>query len=168
MRFAEAQMLPYDYESYGKEIMTYVDEIEKEAQKASAADAKRVDFAGLRAAVDGFTRAGAGLKSKGDALLGSSADAQALNDINRRLMLAERDLIEPAGLPDRPWFRHTIYAPGLYTGYGVKTIPGVREAVDAKNFDRAAAQAKVVIAALQRATRTLEGSAASSSGGARQ
>lgn len=167
MRFADAELLPYDYESYGKQIMTYVDEIEKEAQKASAADAKRVDFSGLRAAVDGFTRAGASLRMKGDSLLTSSAGAQALNDVNRRLVQAERDLIEPAGLPDRPWFRHTIYAPGLYTGYGVKTVPGVREAVDAKNFDRAAAQAKLVIAALQRATRTLEGSAGTGSGDGR-
>jgi N-acetylated-alpha-linked acidic dipeptidase len=60
-------------------------------------------------------------------------------------------------LPDRPWYRHVIYAPGLYTGYGVKTIPGVREAIDASNFTRAAEQAQVVIRALQRATRTLRG-----------
>ena len=78
--------------------------------------------------------------------------------MNHRLIMAERDLIEPAGLPDRPWYRHVIYAPGLYTGYGVKTIPGVREAVDAGNYTRAAEQAAIVIRALQRATRTLEGS----------
>jgi N-acetylated-alpha-linked acidic dipeptidase len=48
-----------------------------------------------------------------------------------------------------------IYAPGLYTGYGVKTIPGVREAVDSGNYARAAEQAQIVIRALQRATRTL-------------
>ena len=77
--------------------------------------------------------------------------------MNRRLIMAERDLIEPAGLPDRPWYRHVIYAPGLYTGYGVKTIPGVREAIDAGNYPRAAEQAAIVIRALQRATRTLEG-----------
>jgi N-acetylated-alpha-linked acidic dipeptidase len=77
--------------------------------------------------------------------------------LNQTLMKAERDLIEPAGLPDRPWYRHVIYAPGLYTGYGVKTIPGVREAIDASNFTRAAEQAQVVIRALQRATRTLRG-----------
>ena len=75
--------------------------------------------------------------------------------LNRRLMMAERDLIEPSGLPDRPWYRHVIYAPGLYTGYGVKTIPGVREAVDAGNYPRAAEQAVVVIRALKRATSTL-------------
>ena len=62
---------------------------------------------------------------------------------------------QPAGLPDRPWYRHVVYAPGLYTGYGVKTIPGVREAVDAGNYTRAAEQASIVIRALQRATRTL-------------
>jgi N-acetylated-alpha-linked acidic dipeptidase len=71
--------------------------------------------------------------------------------------MAERDLIEPAGLPDRPWYRHVIYAPGLYTGYGVKTIPGVREAVDAGNYARAAEQAALVIRALNRAAKTLQG-----------
>ena len=75
--------------------------------------------------------------------------------------MAERDLIEPAGLPDRPWYRHVIYAPGLYTGYGVKTIPGVREAVDAGNYARAAEQAAIVIRALQRATKTLQKGAGS-------
>ena len=75
--------------------------------------------------------------------------------MNRRLIMAERDLIEPAGLPDRPWYRHVIYAPGLYTGYGVKTIPGVREAIDSGNHARAAEQATLVIRALQRATKTL-------------
>jgi N-acetylated-alpha-linked acidic dipeptidase len=70
-------------------------------------------------------------------------------------MMAERDLIEPSGLPDRPWYRHVIYAPGLYTGYGVKTIPGVREAVDAGNYPRAAEQATTVVRALRRAANTL-------------
>ena len=72
-------------------------------------------------------------------------------------MTAERDLIEPSGLPDRPWFRHTIFAPGTYTGYGAKTIPGVREAIEAGNFTRAAEQARVVVRELERATRTLAG-----------
>ena len=95
-------------------------------------------------------------RARADALL-SAPDAAAIARLNQTLMRAERDLIEPAGLPDRPWYRHVIYAPGLYTGYGVKTIPGVREAIDASNFTRAAEQAQVVIRALQRATRTLRG-----------
>jgi N-acetylated-alpha-linked acidic dipeptidase len=158
LRLADAELLPFDYESYGREIRGYIDEIEKQAVNASRDGARQVDFAGLKAAADAFTKAGADLHTQGDALLGGSPDRTALAGMNQRLMMAERDLIEPAGLPDRPWFRHTIYAPGLYTGYGVKTIPGVREAVDAGNYTRAAEQANVVIRALQRATRTLQGS----------
>ncbi len=158
LRVSESEMLPFDYESYGKQILEYVGEIEKEARKLSDTGASKVDFAGLRSSADALVAAGVGIKSRGDALLAASpVNSEALTDVNRRLVRAERDLIEPSGLPDRPWFKHTIYAPGLYTGYGVKTIPGVREAVEAKNFDRAAVQAKLVIAALQRATRTLEG-----------
>src|SRR5262245_36865257 len=119
----------------------------------------------MKAAAEAFARAGAAAHAHADALLArapasgepapdAAADAE-LARVNRALMMAERDLIEPAGLPDRPWYRHVIYAPGLYTGYGVKTIPGVREAVDAGNYTRAAEQAAVVIRALRRATATL-------------
>ena len=155
LRLADADVLPFDYEVYGRQILEYIGEIETEATKASPEDAKAIDFAGLKAAAQAFAQAGASLRARADAMLNGSvkqADAAAMD---RQLMMAERDLIEPAGLPDRPWFRHVIYAPGLYTGYGVKTIPGVREAVDAKNFSRAAEQAKIVIRALHRATKTL-------------
>jgi N-acetylated-alpha-linked acidic dipeptidase len=157
LRLADAQLLPLDYESYGRQILEYVAEIETQASKASAAGARTVDFAGLKHAAEGFTKAGADLRARGDTLLGGAAAKPALSEINTRLIQAERDLIEPAGLPDRPWYRHVIYAPGLYTGYGVKTIPGVREAVDAGNYARASEQALVVIRALQRATSTLAG-----------
>jgi N-acetylated-alpha-linked acidic dipeptidase len=173
LRLADAELLPFDYEAYGKQIAEYVDEIEKQATKASRDGAKKIDFDGLKAAADAFTKAGARLRQKADAFLtdpGAKSDSspdssqtsvrtqvrlETIRDIDKRLMMAERDLIEPAGLPDRPWYRHVIYAPGLYTGYGVKTIPGVREAVDAGNYDRAADQAKIVIRALRRATTTL-------------
>ena len=156
LRLADAEILPFDYESYGRQILEYVGEIEQQAVKASAEDARKVDFAGLRAAADAFAQAGAAIRTRGETLL-SAPDKSELARINRRLMMAERDLIDPAGLPDRPWYRHVIYAPGLYTGYGVKTIPGVREAIDAGNFTRAAEQARVTIRALQRAARTLSG-----------
>ena len=158
LRLADAEVLPFDYESYGTQILEYIGEIEQQAAKASADGAKTIDFAGLRAAAAAFTTAGAEVRTRGETLLGgasSAPTAAALAEINRRLIMAERDLIEPAGLPDRPWYRHVVYAPGLYTGYGVKTIPGVREAVDAGNYPRASQQAAIVIRALQRATRTL-------------
>jgi N-acetylated-alpha-linked acidic dipeptidase len=160
LRLADAEVLPFDYESYGRQILEYIGEIEQQALKASADGAKTIDFAALRSEAEALTKAGAEIRARGDALLAdaSAASATDLASINHRLMMAERDFIEPAGLPDRPWYRHVIYAPGLYTGYGVKTIPGVREAVDAGNYPRAAAQAAIVVRALQRATKTLRGS----------
>jgi N-acetylated-alpha-linked acidic dipeptidase len=155
LRLADAEVLPFDYETYGRQILEYIGEIEQQAVKASADGAKTIDFAGLRAAAEAFAQAGADVRARGDSMLAASPSAQDLAAINRRLIMAERDLIEPAGLPDRPWYRHVVYAPGLYTGYGVKTIPGVREAVDAGNYSRAAEQAVVVIRALKRATSTL-------------
>ncbi len=155
LRLADAEVLPFDYESYGTQILDYVADIEQQAVKQSADGARNIDFAGLRAAAEAFAKAGADVRARGETLLGQAASPADLAAINRRLIMAERDLIEPAGLPDRPWYRHVVYAPGLYTGYGVKTIPGVREAVDAGNYTRAAEQAQIVIRALQRATRTL-------------
>jgi N-acetylated-alpha-linked acidic dipeptidase len=67
-----------------------------------------------------FARAQA---NSGDALAKASA-------VNRKLMATERALTDSRGLPDRPWFEHQIYAPGFYTGYGVKTMPAVREAIE--------------------------------------
>lgn len=77
-----------------------------------------------------------------------SSDAQ--------IMAVERALLGP-GLPGRPWYRHTLYAPGLLTGYGVKTIPGVREAIEARRWKEAEEQAKIVAAALDRASAVLGG-----------
>ena len=54
----------------------------------------------------------------------------ALRTLNAKLRQAEPQLIDAAGLPNRPWYRHLLYAPGLYTGYSVKTIPGVREGIE--------------------------------------
>jgi len=156
LRFAEAELLPFDYQAYGRQIREYIDEIERQATASSAEKARRVDFSGLRAAADAFTKAGARLAKRGESALDRPAPEKWL-DLNHRLIAAERDLLEPAGLPDRPWYKHTVYAPGQYTGYGVKTLPGVREAIEAGNFTRAAEQAAVVIRALGRATRTLNG-----------
>jgi N-acetylated-alpha-linked acidic dipeptidase len=70
--------------------------------------------------------------------------------LNRLLYTTERRLSDPAGLPERAWFRHLIYAPGFYTGYGVKTMPGVREAVeDVPDLSVAQAQSERIAAALE-------------------
>jgi N-acetylated-alpha-linked acidic dipeptidase len=64
--------------------------------------------------------------------------------LDQSLMHIEQALILPEGLPRRPWFRHQIYAPGFYTGYGVKTVPGVREAIEQKQWAEATQQIEIV------------------------
>ena len=66
------------------------------------------------------------------------------------LMQLERSLTSPTGLPRRPWYQHLIYAPGAYTGYGVKTLPGVREAIELRHWDEANQQIVAAGAALDR------------------
>jgi N-acetylated-alpha-linked acidic dipeptidase len=60
------------------------------------------------------------------------------------------------GLPRRPWYKHSLYAPGFYTGYGVKTIPGVREAIEQKDWSEARTQIEEVAAAINRLATYLE------------
>ena len=82
------------------------------------------------------------------------ADAAKLNQV---LISAERALLIQQGLPERPWFRHAIYAPGQYTGYAAVVIPGVNEAIDAKNAPLTTQQLQVLADALNRAAGVLEG-----------
>ena len=70
--------------------------------------------------------------------------AEDLKKLNEILYLSERFLTNKEGLPNRPWYIHEIYAPGFYTGYGVKTIPGVREAIEQRDWKQADEQIKVV------------------------
>ena len=84
----------------------------------------------------------------------------ALRDLNAKLILSERKLTSPEGLPGRPWFRHLIYAPGFYTGYGVKTIPGVREAIEQKKWKEADEQMVRVGAVLEDEAALIQSAAA--------
>ena len=60
--------------------------------------------------------------------------------LNKAMLVTEQVLTDMSGLPRRPWFRHQLYAPGFYTGYGVKTLPGIREAVEQKDWKEAQEQ----------------------------
>jgi len=81
-----------------------------------------------------------------------AGDVAKLNDALRQ---AEADLVTQAGLPNRPWYKHTIYAPGEYTGYAAVVIPGVNEAIEAKDANRAAQQLGVLAQCLDKAAQTL-------------
>jgi N-acetylated-alpha-linked acidic dipeptidase len=91
-----------------------------------------VNFAPLETATDTLTRSAEAFEK---ALKNSPAPPA--RELNQKLMQSERVLTDAAGLPRRPWFQHQIYAPGFYTGYGVKTLPGVREAIEQKQWDEA-------------------------------
>ncbi|HEU5170706.1 MAG TPA: M28 family metallopeptidase [Gemmatimonadales bacterium] len=80
----------------------------------------------------------------------------AFRELNARLIAVERALARNEGLPGRPWYRHQIYAPGLYTGYGVKTLPGVREAIEQRRWDEAQAQIARLADVLGAAARAID------------
>ncbi|MCX6331295.1 MAG: M28 family peptidase [Bacteroidetes bacterium] len=85
-----------------------------------------------------------------------SANATQLNALNAKIFTAEQSLLIPAGLPRRPWYKHSIYAPGFYTGYGVKTVPGVREAIEQKNWAETNLQITEVASALNKLSSYLD------------
>jgi len=94
----------------------------------------------------------------------TSLDTGRTQELNKTLMETERALIRPDGLPNRGWYKHQIYAPGFYTGYGVKTLPGIREAVDAGQWDLAAQQAKRVAECLDAMNKLIVTAAAQAGG----
>ena len=69
---------------------------------------------------------------------------------NQSLYQAEQQLLTKEGLPRRAWYKHTLYAPGFYTGYGVKTMPGIREAIEQRNWKEAKEQIEVDARAITR------------------
>lgn len=83
-----------------------------------------------------------------------------LDKLNKLLYTAEQNLMIDEGLPRRPWFRHSIYAPGFYTGYGVKTLPGIREAIEERNWKEAQQQIEVVTSKLMNYSKQIDAAAA--------
>jgi N-acetylated-alpha-linked acidic dipeptidase len=81
---------------------------------------------------------------------------QSVKALNAKLIQSERLLTNADGLPGRPWFKHLIYAPGFYTGYGVKTIPGVREAIEQKRWKEAEGEIVRVATALRNEAALIE------------
>ena len=81
-------------------------------------------------------------------------------DLNAELLRSERELTEAQGLRERPWFKHQIYAPGAYTGYGVKTLPAIREPLEERKYQQADAGIPVVAKAIANEAALLDSIAA--------
>jgi len=148
IRMSDADVLPYDYEEYGKEIAAYVDAARKKAENNFGSQTP--NFKEAAEAAHRFEQAGTKILAR------QKAPPSDLVRLNRALCQAERALLVPEGLPDRPWFRHAIYAPGEYTGYAAVVIPGVNEAIDKRDSSLTRQQLAILAAALDRATKVLE------------
>jgi len=148
LRMADADVLPYDYEEYGKEIADYIDGARKKA--AAQFGAQALNFTDAAEAAARFEQAGKKILSRQRNLPNDPAR------INEQLVRAERALLIPDGLPNRPWFRHAIYAPGEYTGYAPVVIPGINEAIDKHDLMLIREQVDALAAGLDRAAKVLE------------
>ena len=173
LRLANAEVLPFEFEAWHTTVQGYLTEINalintmREAVEqhnnfidkkvfSLTADPKKpfnqpirkifvpyVDFSPLHNAL-------ANLKVTIDALEGKSlVSLTSKGTLNDKLMHAEQVLTFASGLPRREWYRHQIYAPGFYTGYGVKTLPGVREAIEQENWEECQSQVTILATTLQ-------------------
>lgn len=177
MRLADADVIPYDFTDLAQTVGTYVTEL-KTLHKTMASDVVEhnrevadsgffltndprhpvalpkddaavpdLDFAPLDSASAALTRAAQRYQSAFTQSMDGAA-TESFVKLNTDLLQSERILLSDAGLPNRPWFKHLLYAPGYYTGYGVKTIPGVREAIEQKEWPLATTEIGRVSAAL--------------------
>ena len=183
MRMADADVIPYQFGDEAETVHGYVTEIKrladtmraqiKERDKyiaeggyKAAADPKKTsepppvdevppyfNFAPLDQASDDLTAAATAY----DKAFTAHAAAAGTGAVNTQLMQTERALMDPAGLPNRPWFENMVYAPGFFTGYGVKTLPAVREAIEQKQWSAVDAQIARTAGALEREVQVLKG-----------
>ena len=171
LRLANADVLPFEFTTFADTLKRYLDELTRLADRTRAETEERnrlvrdkvfdiaddptnplvapkmqepvpyFNFAPLQNAVAKLQRS-----AREYARVAGSVpqDPARQVELDRALMHVEQALLTTQGLPRRPWFRHQIYAPGFYTGYGVKTVPGVREAIEQKQWAEVASQMDVV------------------------
>ena len=181
LRLSEADVLPFDFTALHKTVKGYITElmnnVEQMREKAKVenelvntkayavaadpteglklptivADVPYIDFASILNALTRLEKAAQQVEQ-----VKANADAQKLTAINAKIYAAEQTLLMTNGLPRRPWYKHSLYAPGFYTGYGVKTIPGVREAIEQKDWSETRTQIEEVAAAINRLASYLE------------
>jgi N-acetylated-alpha-linked acidic dipeptidase len=167
MRMADADLLPFEFTDFADTMALYLKQLKKLAsdQKEQIAERRRelqdgvyeatsdprrplkppkidaeppvLDFSAMDSAVQALNNAAQHYQHALDGWKTAPANRNAVAEVNALLMQSERRLISNDGLPNRPWYRHQIYAPGFYTGYGVKTVPMVRESIEQKQYELA-------------------------------
>jgi N-acetylated-alpha-linked acidic dipeptidase len=182
LRLAEADVLPMEFTHLADAIGTYADQVAKLADQMRTETEERnkliddkiyetfddptktwvvpqrrdpvphLNFAPLQNAVDALRKSAQAYDSAWSKGTGPALPAATRAKLDAILMKTERALGTKEGLPGRPWYRHQIYAPGFYTGYGVKTLPAVREAIEQREWKKVAGNVEVL-------ARTIEGAA---------
>ncbi|MGH9354709.1 MAG: transferrin receptor-like dimerization domain-containing protein, partial [Terriglobia bacterium] len=112
-----------------------------------------LDFAPLESGVEALGRSAEAYRTaqiRAESQRGTELSSGALKQVNQSLLQTERMLTSPKGLPGRPWYRHEIYAPGLYTGYAAESLPAIRDAIEQENWKLADHEIHTVGAALNR------------------
>ena len=172
MRMANADVLPFDVNSFYKTVNGYVTELkallentrsETEQENKMISDklfdiaqdptkkylspkmkdeVPYLNFSNLENALAQLKIISEEFQKQYESAFQLPVDKQ--NELNEILYKAERSLINENGLPKRPWYKHQIYAPGYYTGYGVKTLPGIREAIEQRNWKEAQENIEIV------------------------
>jgi N-acetylated-alpha-linked acidic dipeptidase len=144
LRLADAPLLPFEFTRFAETVGGYVGEIEKlkKGDRPNFEELKR-DVGELKKSAAAFEAAYTQAVLKLDAA-GSKNEEEKLRAINSLLFRTERSMTLTPGLPNRDWYKHRIYAPGTYTGYAVKTLPGLREAMEGGRLEEASQQAQQV------------------------
>jgi N-acetylated-alpha-linked acidic dipeptidase len=153
LRLDEADVLPFDYAVYAAAITRATNDI------ISRADQRGIQDATTQALADASARLTASAAHVAQALHSAdygSFDAATQNRINHDLASVEQALLVPEGLVGRPWYKHTIYAPGSYAGYAAEVLPGVNEALDREDAGIFHQEAASLAAALNRASARLD------------
>ena len=160
LRLANADALPLRYSDYAREVDAYVAELQ-EIQRTNPSSAQ-VDLTVLREAAEQWGAASLALEASAAELVKSDSPPSAeLRRINRALMLEERLLTQPQGLPGRPWFRHQVYAPGINTGYAAQFLPGIRDALEGGDAATVTTYRDLLLDSLRKATAAASGPAGS-------
>jgi N-acetylated-alpha-linked acidic dipeptidase len=145
LRLADAPLLPFEFGNFTRTVEGYLNDL----SKLKGAGSLHLEGVRKELAATGKTAEAYEARYKRSLDKASLASPARLEEANELLYRTERSMLLPAGLPGRDWFKHQIYAPGLYTGYDAKTLPGIREAAEAGRWEEANQQAEALVRTLR-------------------
>jgi len=153
MRLADSDVLPFDYSDYATQIRDFFNEALKLAKQRGLDSA--LDDRSMSSVLDEFSKEATRIEKIRQNAISQKASAAKLKLINDTLISVERDFIDERGLRGRSWYRHQIYAPGIYTGYAAQPLTDFRQALDDRNKVNAKESLERIVEAIKRATNRL-------------